>query len=139
MNQFIYTCNNYIIQPSFNEFEELIIEFSSKVICRGIVQGIGFRPFVFRIAIELKLQGFVRNQGDAGVFIIAEGPKKVLMKFIELLQTDKPYLAKYEDFHVEWEEFQNEFSDFEIIKSSKKNVGGISYLPPDISICDDRR
>ncbi|NHJ46874.1 MAG: carbamoyltransferase HypF [Asgard group archaeon] len=108
-----------------------------KVICRGIVQGIGFRPFVFRLAKELNLTGFVRNQGDAGVLIIAEGQKKVLLEFIELLQSDKPYLAKYEDFHVEWEKFQNEYSDFEIIKSSKKNVGGISYLPPDISICED--
>jgi hydrogenase maturation protein HypF len=107
-----------------------------KIVCRGIVQGIGFRPFVFQIAKRLGLQGFVRNQGDAGVLIIAEGPKKDLDTFLQLLQTDKPYLARYEDFQFSWESFQNEFSDFEIIKSSKKSVGGISYLPPDISICE---
>jgi hydrogenase maturation protein HypF len=108
-----------------------------KVICRGIVQGIGFRPFVFRIAKNLHLSGFVRNQGDAGVLIIAEGPKDDLKKFTVLLETDKPYLAKYESFQVKWEKYQNEFTDFEIIPSSKKAIGGVSYLPPDISICDE--
>lgn len=107
-----------------------------KVVCRGIVQGIGFRPFVFRIAKKLNLLGIVRNQGDAGVLIIAEGQKKDLQKFLQLLKTDKPYLAKYEDFQFSWETYQNEFTKFEIIKSSKKSVGGISYLPPDISICE---
>ncbi|NHK31992.1 MAG: carbamoyltransferase HypF [Asgard group archaeon] len=107
-----------------------------KIICRGIVQGIGFRPFVFQTAKRLELLGFVRNQGDAGVLITAEGSKKNLDKFLQLLQTDKPYLTRYEDFQFSWEPFQNEFLDFEILKSSKKSVGGISYLPPDISICE---
>jgi len=107
-----------------------------KVVCRGIVQGIGFRPFVFRLAKKLNLLGFVRNQGDAGVLIVAEGQKKDLQKFLQLLKSDKPYLAKYEDFQFSWETYQNEFTDFKIIKSSKKGVGGISYLPPDISICE---
>ncbi len=108
-----------------------------KVICRGIVQGIGFRPFVYRFAKKLNLTGFVRNQGDAGVQIIAEGPKEDLDKFVNFLKYDKPYLAKYEDFQVMWESFQNEFTKFEILSSSVKKVGGVSYLPPDISICVD--
>ncbi|MEM3061657.1 MAG: acylphosphatase, partial [Candidatus Bathyarchaeia archaeon] len=39
----------------------------AEVFVKGIVQGVGFRPFVYRIAVGNKLFGFVRNQGDAGV------------------------------------------------------------------------
>ncbi|MBN1328564.1 MAG: carbamoyltransferase HypF [Candidatus Heimdallarchaeota archaeon] len=108
-----------------------------KIVCRGIVQGIGYRPFVFGKAKDLHLHGFVRNQGDAGVLIIAEGSKHLLLEFIESLKKDKPYLAKYEDFQIIWEEGTNEFNDFNILFSSENKIGGISYLPPDISICDD--
>ena len=107
-----------------------------KVICRGIVQGIGFRPFVYQTAMKLGLTGFVRNQGDAGVLIVAEGLKEILLKFVDSLKYDKPYLAKYEDFQVTWSSFQDQFAIFEIQKSSKQKVGGVSYLPPDISLCD---
>ncbi len=108
-----------------------------EIVCRGIVQGIGYRPFVYRKAKDLNLKGFVRNQGDAGVLIIAEGPKNILQEFIESLKKDKPYLAKYEDFQVTWKNITNEFNDFDILTSSENKIGGISYLPPDISICDD--
>jgi len=107
-----------------------------KIVCRGIVQGIGYRPFVYGKAKDLHLHGFVRNQGDAGVLIIAEGSKHLLLKFIESLKKDKPYLAKYEDFQIIWENGTNEFDDFNILFSSDNKIGGISYLPPDISICD---
>jgi len=107
-----------------------------KVICRGIVQGIGFRPFVYQTAMKLGLTGFVRNQGDAGVLIVAEGLKKILLRFVDSLKYEKPYLAKYEDFQVTWSSSQDEFSIFEIQKSSKRKIGGVSYLPPDISICE---
>ncbi|MHA1211397.1 MAG: carbamoyltransferase HypF, partial [Candidatus Heimdallarchaeota archaeon] len=98
---------------------------------------IGFRPFVYRTAKSLNLVGTVRNQGDAGVLIIVEGLKNTLLKFILSLKNDKPYLAKYEAFQVTWEPYSAEFITFQIIPSSKKKVGGISYLPPDISICND--
>ncbi|MEA2071093.1 MAG: carbamoyltransferase HypF, partial [Asgard group archaeon] len=103
----------------------------------GIVQGIGFRPFVYRMAHKLAITGFVRNQGDAGVLIVAEGDKTLLEKFIILLQEEKPYLAKYETFEIKWKKFQDEYASFTIKKSSHKTIGGISYIPPDISICDD--
>ncbi len=108
-----------------------------RIACRGIVQGIGFRPFVYRIALDHKLVGFVRNQGDAGVIIIAEGSKVDLESFVNDLHEKKPHLAKYEDFQVEWEKSENKFSNFNILKSSETKAGGISYLPPDISICSD--
>ncbi|MBD3192050.1 MAG: carbamoyltransferase HypF [Candidatus Heimdallarchaeota archaeon] len=108
-----------------------------EIVCRGIVQGIGFRPFVYRIAKTLNLTGFVRNQGDAGVLIVAEGTKKALLRFIDDLHRKKPYIARYEDFHVNWDNSRGEFSNFSIQKSSIDKIGGISYIPPDISICAD--
>ena len=69
--------------------------------------------------------------------IIAEGKKNTLERFVQSLQTDKPYLARYEEFSVLWEHYQGEFDDFQILKSSENKLGGVSYLPPDISICDD--
>ena len=44
----------------------------------GIVQGVGFRPFVYRTAVKHDLLGYVRNRGDAGVEIVVEGEKRKL-------------------------------------------------------------
>ena len=89
------------------------------------------------MALESNITGYVRNQGDAGVVIVSEGKKENLKKFIELLNKKKPYLTKYEEFIVKWDDYKEEFNEFTIMKSSLKKVGGISYLPPDISICED--
>ncbi len=109
----------------------------AQINCSGIVQGIGYRPFVYRMAIKYDLRGFVRNMGDAGVYIIVEGEKKHILSFLDSLNNEKPYIAKYESFYVNWHDHQNEFSDFVIIKSSSDKTSGISYLPPDISICEN--
>ncbi|MEK6757221.1 MAG: acylphosphatase, partial [Bacteroidota bacterium] len=60
-----------------------------KVVIRGAVQGVGFRPFVFRLATELSLTGWVSNTSQ-GVFIEAEAAKEVLDEFVLRLQRDKP-------------------------------------------------
>jgi len=126
-----------LTELSINNLRNKLLKSRIEIICSGIVQGIGFRPFVYRIAKQFHLTGFVRNQGDAGVLIIAEGKKTDLLNFVEGLQNNKPYLAKYESFDVTWKPPTNNFDDFVIDKSSTKKVGGISYLPPDISICED--
>jgi hydrogenase maturation protein HypF len=55
----------------------------AEIFVKGIVQGVGFRPFIYRIAVENKLVGFVRNQGDAGVKIVVEGKKESIEKFFK--------------------------------------------------------
>jgi hydrogenase maturation protein HypF len=55
----------------------------------GSVQRVGFRPFVYRIANELNLKGYVLN-GPQGVVIEVEGPKEVIHKFLIKLQKEKP-------------------------------------------------
>ena len=56
----------------------------------GIVQGVGFRPFVYRIAVKNDLDGYVRNRGDAGVEIHLEGREENIRKFLRDLKEKKP-------------------------------------------------
>ena len=59
-----------------------------KIIVRGAVQGVGFRPFVYRLATELELNGWVSNSAQ-GVFIEVEGGRDLLPKFLLLLDKEK--------------------------------------------------
>ena len=83
-----------------------------RVTIRGAVQGVGFRPFVYRLATEMGLDGWVRNSPQ-GVFIEAEGPKEALDTFLLRLEREKPGLSfiqsleyslleplGYEGFHI---------------------------------------
>jgi hydrogenase maturation protein HypF len=70
---------------------------ASAIVCRrirvrGQVQGVGFRPFVYRLAQELKLAGWVRNDGE-GVDIEAQGAAQALEAFLVRLETEAPPLA----------------------------------------------
>ena len=63
-----------------------------RVALHGAVQGVGFRPFVFRLAQELDLSGWVNNTA-AGVVVEAEGPEPALRELLRRLETDKPSIA----------------------------------------------
>ena len=60
---------------------------------QGVVQGVGFRPFVYRIALARGLQGWVRNRPD-GVEIEVQGPRPDLEGFISALHEEKPRPAR---------------------------------------------
>jgi len=60
----------------------------------GIVQGVGFRPFIYRIAVCNGLAGYVRNRGDAGVEVLLESDQKRIEKFLLDLKAEKPPLAQ---------------------------------------------
>jgi len=53
-----------------------------KISITGIVQGVGFRPFIYRIAVQNGLAGYVRNRGDAGVQTILEGNAQSIQNFL---------------------------------------------------------
>ena len=104
---------------------------------QGIVQAVGFRPFVYRIAHAHNLRGYVRNLGDAGVEIVVEGREEDIEAFLEDLYKKKPPLAKIEKVIRKEIPIQG-FGRFYIEKSSTEKKGeGDSIIPPDIAICED--
>ncbi|HDD31365.1 MAG TPA: carbamoyltransferase HypF, partial [Thermococcus litoralis] len=102
----------------------------------GIVQGVGFRPFVYRIAHEHDLRGYVKNLGDAGVEIVVEGKEKNIRAFLRDLREKAPPLARVEKINVKEIPIQG-FDRFYIEKSSTGGGSGDSIIPPDVSICED--
>lgn len=120
-----------------NSIKRLIfLKASCEINCSGIVQGVGMRPFVYRIAVKWGLSGYVLNLGDAGVRIVVEGERSAIENFIKDLKKEKPAMARYEKIDVNWKPYQNHFKTFNIKKSSKEGVLKSSYIPPDISICN---
>ena len=104
---------------------------AKKILTQGIVQGVGFRPYVYRLACDLNLRGYVRNLGNV-VEIIIEGERTDL--FIERLPNELPPIAKISAMSVEDVDVEN-YADFEIVESGD-SYSGISVIPPDIAICD---
>ncbi len=103
----------------------------------GIVQGVGFRPFVYRLATSHSLKGYVLNLGDAGVEIVVEGDYEKIIDFIRDLRLKKPPTARIDSIQVSWEDFKGEFDSFKIAISSFKRSGLVSTVPPDVGICDE--
>lgn len=105
-----------------------------KIHINGIVQGVGFRPFVYSLAKRYNLTGWVRNS-SAGVDIVANGELDALNKFLENLQYQSPPLSQIDEFLVE-EISVNGFDEFTII-ASETIKGEFIPVSPDVSICDD--
>ena len=100
----------------------------------GIVQGVGFRPFIFGLATRLGLTGWVRNT-SAGVDIQVDGTTELLQSFITNLRKDTPPLARIDDLSSE-QCLATGFTSFTIIHSEPV-VGAFQPISPDVSICPD--
>ncbi len=98
----------------------------------GIVQGVGFRPFVYGLAQELGLKGSVLNNGD-GVHIALEGKAQSIEHFLQRLYKEPPPLAKIEALLKHYEVPLGE-SDFRILASTQGEKR--TSVSPDIAICD---
>jgi hydrogenase maturation protein HypF len=109
-------------------------EIRLKACIRGAVQGVGFRPFVYRLATELKLPGWVSNTSE-GVFIEAEGAKGVLDQFVLRLQNDKPPRAFIQSFEFSFLDALG-YSSFEI-KESDGAGSKTALILPDIATCPE--
>ncbi|SFO98706.1 carbamoyltransferase HypF [Hydrogenimonas thermophila] len=99
----------------------------------GVVQGVGFRPFVYRVAKNLGLKGSVSNTAT-GVKIHIEGPKERIDKFLESLEQKPPPLAKVENIIAKELELAG-FETFEIISSDDKNEK-VTSVSPDVTLCE---
>ena len=107
-----------------------------RVTIRGAVQGVGFRPFVYRLATEMGLDGWVRNSPQ-GVFIEAEGPKETLDSFLLRLEREKPRLSFIQSLEYSlleplgYEGFQ--------IRHSDASGERATVILPDIATCPQCR
>jgi len=108
-----------------------------KINVTGIVQGVGFRPFIYRMAVKNGLKGYVRNRGDAGVEILLEGEEKNIQNFILDLKEKKPPLAQIHEVITTRLRGENEYEKFTIHKSSEKAELSGSVIPLDIAICNE--
>lgn len=105
-----------------------------KVIIHGAVQGVGFRPFVYRLATEMKLNGWVSNTSQ-GVLIEVEGDQQTLHTFISKIHSEKPPLAKILSFEHSFLDPKG-FTQFEIKESSDNGEKSVLVLP-DVAVCSD--
>jgi hydrogenase maturation protein HypF len=103
----------------------------------GIVQGVGFRPFIYRIAVKNGLVGYVRNRGDAVVEIVVEGKKNNVSQFLKDLKDEKPPLARIYDLTTNYRGNEGNFEKFSIVKSSEEVELSGSVIPPDVSVCNE--
>ncbi len=100
----------------------------------GIVQGVGFRPFVYNLAQRYRLTGWVRNT-SAGVDIEVEGQPDFIVSFIQSLRTEAPTLARIDQLQAEYIP-ANGYSTFTIIHSAPI-AEAFQPISPDVSICPD--
>jgi hydrogenase maturation protein HypF len=100
---------------------------------RGVVQGVGFRPFVHRLAQSAGLTGFVLNDG-AGVLIEAQGHRAALEEFTRALRSDAPSLARVDFVGVSVMALR--LDQGFVIKASEPSPGG-ALAPADVATCDD--
>jgi hydrogenase maturation protein HypF len=100
----------------------------------GQVQGVGFRPFVYQLANELGLAGWVRNDSE-GVEIAVEGEQPQVMRLIERLQSEPPILARVEKVTHELATVSAGLQGFSIVESKSGKVR--TGIVPDTAICPD--
>jgi len=100
----------------------------------GVVQGVGFRPFVYRLAHEHKLAGWVRNT-SGNVEIALEGKATAVRDFVLELRTKTPPQARIEFIETEHAELEG-FTEF-VIRESRRQTGQYQLVSPDIATCAD--
>ena len=103
---------------------------------QGVVQGVGFRPFVYRIARRFDIRGYVLNS-SGGVVIEAEAEEGELQKFIAALARELPPLARIDELKVLSVDPCGE--DRFTIRDSAPVAGRFALVPPDVANCEDCR
>lgn len=113
-------------------------EYTAYLLVDGIVQGVGFRPTVYRLAKVMNLTGYVRNMGNI-VEILIQGSYDDIKLFVDNLQEHKPIRSEINNIQLNIEDevtSNDKYDDFTIINSSDK-ISGSAVIPPDMTICDE--
>lgn len=100
----------------------------------GIVQGVGFRPFIYNLASSFSLNGWVNNNSE-GVYVDVEGSESSISEFIKKVKSNPPPLARIENIKVEEMPLAN-YSQF-VIKKSEVTEEKITLISPDMATCKD--
>ncbi|MGB2983303.1 MAG: carbamoyltransferase HypF [Candidatus Bipolaricaulia bacterium] len=108
----------------------------ARIRVRGVVQGVGFRPFIHRLASESGLNGWVRNTSGA-VEVEVEGDESALRSFVESIEREAPPRSRIEGIEASFHPVTSH-SGFEILPSCHED-GSRQLISPDISICEDCR
>lgn len=108
------------------------LEIAESIRVKGTVQGVGFRPTVYRLAKANRLRGEVSNDGQ-GVLIIVVGDRISIDNFIEQLQQEKPPLARITEIIRHKYQKKCEFADFTIAKSTNNEIR--TEIAPDAATC----
>ncbi len=104
------------------------------IVVRGIVQGVGFRPYVYHLALRYRLGGFVKNRSGT-VLIEIEGDGSALEQFVAELRANPPALAEIE--HLSWEsQLPQGEQEFRIEASDAAQANPI-FISPDVASCPD--
>ena len=101
----------------------------------GIVQGVGFRPFIHRLVSQYGLCGFIKNT-SSGVELELEGEREELERFAGELPEKAPKLAVIESMEITYTDELAGYRDFRILKSKTEEFRN-TLISPDICICDD--
>lgn len=104
------------------------------ILVRGVVQGVGFRPFVYNLAKGLGLAGQVANTGR-GVEIQVQGTGEILSSFLDQLRNSPPAASRIDSIQIRWDQEAVPVSTFTIIAS--ENGHATTLIPPDLATCDD--
>jgi hydrogenase maturation protein HypF len=102
---------------------------------KGVVQGVGFRPFVYNLALKYGINGWVNND-DKGVNIFLYSLENNCQNFLDELQKNPPKLSHIDEIKIEEIISTKEYKSFEIIQSETSNNKSTIILP-DMGICDD--
>lgn len=106
-----------------------------ELIIQGLVQGVGFRPFIYTLAKRIGIRGTVAN-GINGIIIHAELTSDQLERFIGCIRSEHPVVATIRDIRVsELQAHDEEYTDFSII-ASHSGSDEITQVAPDIAVCD---
>ena len=108
---------------------------AKRIQVKGIVQGVGFRPYIFQLAGRGHLGGHVANT-SSGVHIHVEGPTQAVEAFVARIPADAPPLAQI--IAVEVRDAAPEgFETFQIVASSAEEAGASVLISPDVAVCAD--
>ncbi|MEN8303735.1 MAG: carbamoyltransferase HypF [Campylobacterota bacterium] len=102
---------------------------------RGVVQGVGFRPFIYNLATSMGLLGYVSNS-DYGVSVLVDSSQEEIDEFIKQIKVQKPQLSEIESIKISSRKTDEIFSDFTIQESQISSELSL-MIPSDIAMCQE--